>query len=37
MSVVGVYISSQGIVIAGDTKLTNNPDKTTVHKVYKKR
>lgn len=36
MSVVGVYISSQGIVIAGDTKLTNNPDKTTVHKVIKK-
>lgn len=36
MSVVGVYISSQGIVVAGDTRLTNNPNKTTVHKVIKK-
>lgn len=36
MSVVGVYVSPQGAVIAGDTKLSGNPNQTTIQKVFRK-
>ena len=36
MSVVGVYVSPQGAVVAGDTKLSGNPNQTTIQKVFRK-